>query len=155
MKPFKETKVGIFLREKAPHILDKVGDVLPDSGVLGIVKGLISSDDKVDPAVKAEFLKLEHEFQLELLKDVQNARNRETEFVKATGHIDWMQTAVGSLILIAFMACLFMIGFKKLPEGSEHLMVNALGIIEGLVGMVVGYYYGSSAGSRLKDMKKG
>ncbi len=150
MKPFKETKLGIFLKDKAPHILDKVGDLLPDSGVLGLVKNLINTDEKIDPAVKLEFAKMEHEFQIELLKDVQSARTRETEFVKATGHIDWMQSIVGGLIMIAFIGCLFLIGFKKIPDGAEHLMVNALGIIEGLV---VGYYYGSSAGSRLKDMK--
>ena len=35
-KKFKETKVGIFLKEKAPTILDTVGEFLPDQGGLGI-----------------------------------------------------------------------------------------------------------------------
>ena len=33
-KKFKDTKVGIFLREKAPKILDTVGEFLPDQGGL-------------------------------------------------------------------------------------------------------------------------
>jgi len=41
-KKFKETKVGKFINDKAPKILDAVGDVLPDKGVLGVVKNLIS-----------------------------------------------------------------------------------------------------------------
>ena len=45
-KKFKETKVGIFLKEKAPKILDSIGDVLPDNGVYGVVKNLISQDKK-------------------------------------------------------------------------------------------------------------
>ncbi len=36
-KKFKETKVGIFLKEKAPAILDTVGEFLPNQGGLGIV----------------------------------------------------------------------------------------------------------------------
>ena len=47
-KKFKDTKVGQFLTDKLPGILGIVGDVLPDAGVLGVVKGLI---DKEDPAV--------------------------------------------------------------------------------------------------------
>lgn len=85
--------------------------------------------------------------------DRASARTRESDFVKATGHIDWMQTAVGIFVMVAFIGSLLMIGFHKLPEGSEHLMINAIGILEGLVLAVVGYYYGSSAGSRIKDMK--
>tara|TARA_R110002050_G_scaffold298336_1_gene461509 strand:+ start:688 stop:1152 length:465 start_codon:yes stop_codon:yes gene_type:complete len=47
-RKFKETKVGKFLIDKVPSILGIVGDVLPDAGVLGVVKGLI---EKEDPAV--------------------------------------------------------------------------------------------------------
>jgi len=51
-KKFKETKVGIFLKEKAPAILDTVGEFLPDQGGLGIVKNLISGDSKIGPEDK-------------------------------------------------------------------------------------------------------
>ena len=37
-KKLKDTKVGQWLKEKAPSVLDVVGDVLPDRGVLGVVK---------------------------------------------------------------------------------------------------------------------
>jgi hypothetical protein len=47
-KKFKDTKVGQFLTDKVPAILGIVGDVLPDAGVLGVVKGLI---EKEDPAI--------------------------------------------------------------------------------------------------------
>jgi len=45
-KKLKDTKLGAWLREKAPNVLDKVGDVLPDEGALGIVKNLINADEK-------------------------------------------------------------------------------------------------------------
>ena len=57
-KKFKETKVGIFLKEKGPKILDTIGDVLPNNGVYGVVKNLISQDDEMDPADKDLALKM-------------------------------------------------------------------------------------------------
>ena len=48
-KKFKDTKLGAFLGNAAPHILEIAGDLLPDAGVLGMVKNLIEKDDKIDP----------------------------------------------------------------------------------------------------------
>ena len=49
-KKFNQTKVGAFLSKAAPGILDLAGDVLPDAGVLGLVKNLIHKD----PVLPAE-----------------------------------------------------------------------------------------------------
>ncbi len=92
--------------------------------------------------------------QMELeIQDRSNARGREAEFVKSTGHMDWMMTIVGILVMACFIGTVWFVATQKMPEGSEHLLINAMGILEGMVMAVVGYYYGSSAGSRLKDRK--
>jgi len=57
-KKFKDTKVGVFLKQKAPAILDTVGEFLPDQGGLGIVKNLISGDKNIGPEDKEMALKL-------------------------------------------------------------------------------------------------
>jgi len=57
-KKFKETKVGMFLKEKGPKILDTIGDVLPNNGVYGVVKNLISQDEEMDLADKDLALKM-------------------------------------------------------------------------------------------------
>ena len=54
-KKLKETAVGEWLRSKAPNVLDLAGDVLPDAGVLGIVKRIVSSDSNLTPEEKMEF----------------------------------------------------------------------------------------------------
>ena len=54
----KDTKVGSWLREKAPDILDKVGDFIPNSGVLGVVKNLIDSEPDITHEQKMEIEKL-------------------------------------------------------------------------------------------------
>ena len=74
----KDTKIGKFLKEKAPQVLDIVGDVLPNKGVYGIVKNLISKDDTITDAdtklLNREVEKYEIEaFELEV-KDRGDAR---------------------------------------------------------------------------------
>lgn len=44
----KDTGLGKWLKSKAPNVLDVVGDLLPDSGGLGIVKNLIDKDPEVN-----------------------------------------------------------------------------------------------------------
>jgi len=46
----KDTNLGKWLKEKAPNVLDVAGDMLPDKGVLGIVKNLLDNTTDVDPA---------------------------------------------------------------------------------------------------------
>lgn len=57
-KKFKDTKVGAFLTNAGSSIVDVVGDVLPDNGVLGIVKGLLDKDSTLPPQDKQTALKL-------------------------------------------------------------------------------------------------
>jgi hypothetical protein len=57
-RKLKDTKIGAFLRNKAPEILDAVSGILPDKGGLGIVKNLISSDDNIEPQDKETAMKL-------------------------------------------------------------------------------------------------
>lgn len=45
----KDTALGGWLREKAPNILDTVGDLLPDQGALGIVKNFLDKEPGIDP----------------------------------------------------------------------------------------------------------
>lgn len=62
-KKIKDTKLGAWLAEKAPNILSVAGDLLPDSGGLGIVKNLISQDKSIDPAEAEAKINAEIEFQ--------------------------------------------------------------------------------------------
>jgi hypothetical protein len=65
-KKFKDTKVGKFLSEKAPGIIESVGDVLPDKGILGIVKNLIEKDKSLPPQDKETALALLNQDTIEM-----------------------------------------------------------------------------------------
>jgi|TARA_B110000238_G_C16018283_1_gene392032 hypothetical protein len=67
-KKFRDTKVGKFLLGSGSKIADIVGDLLPSSGVLGIVKNLIEKEDPaiLPPEDKEKALKLLELDQIEL-----------------------------------------------------------------------------------------
>lgn len=45
----KDTGLGRWLKEKAPSVLDTVGDLLPDQGALGVVKNLLDKEPGISP----------------------------------------------------------------------------------------------------------
>lgn len=62
-KKIKDTNLGKWLKDKAPKVLDTVGELLPDSGGLGVVKNLLDIDGSVDPAEAKAVLDAEVQFQ--------------------------------------------------------------------------------------------
>jgi hypothetical protein len=146
-KPFKETKFGKLLNEKLPDAVAIIGDVLPDSGMLGIAKNIIdkstlTKEENEELHASAEEFRLT-ELKL-ILEDKQSARLREVEIVKA-GRTDWMQIATGATILILTIMCNTALIFFDIPKENKEIFVHWLGIIEGgFIGGLVFYYFGAS-----------
>lgn len=145
-KEFKNTKIGGWLKKAAPHIIEIVGDALPEKGALGIIKNLIQKDDKLTEGEKEEALgliKLDLEaFELEL-KDRDSARNREIEIAK-TGNKDIMMICTGAVGLLSFLFTIYAVVF--IPSVNDNkLFTHLMGMIEGVVvGNIFAYYYGAS-----------
>lgn len=144
MKKLKETKIGILLKEKAPKVLELIGDILPSNGAMGIIKNIISKDPDLTPEEKSQL----HEQVVEMYKleveDRNSARQREVEMVKA-GSEDWMMNFTGIVGLGGFVLLLIAIVFIEVPENNKELMIHTTGIVEGIVLSIVGYYFGSIA----------
>jgi hypothetical protein len=142
-KKFRDTKVGKFLTQKAPKILDTVGDVLPDKGVLGIVKNLISNSDELSPEDKAKALEdLKELYELEI-KDRDSARNREIEVAKVR-KFDFLFVLTGLVGLSVFCFIVYAIVFLDVPESNKDVWIHLIGISEGVVLSIFGYYFGSA-----------
>jgi hypothetical protein len=62
-KKIKDTGLGKWLKEKAPKVLDTVGELLPDKGALGVVKNLLDKEPGVDPAEAQAAIDAEVAFQ--------------------------------------------------------------------------------------------
>lgn len=142
-KKFKDTKFGKFLNEKAPKILQTIGDVLPERGALGIVKNLINLSDDLSPEDKEELtqelLKLE---ELEV-KDRDSARNREIEIAKLHRY-DFLFYLTGLTGLAAFCFMIYAIVYLSIPTDNKEVWIHLIGITEGIVISIFGYYFGSS-----------
>ena len=57
-KKLKDTAVGRFLAQAGSGIINNLGDVLPDKGVMGLVKNLIKKDPELPPEDKEKALAL-------------------------------------------------------------------------------------------------
>lgn len=131
-KKIKETKLGIWLKEKAPKILDIVGDLLPDSGGLGVVKNLINLDDSIDPIEAKAIIDAEIEFQ----KSV-------TERWKADMSGDvWLAKIIRPATLIALMA-MFMVTmvFDSIDELPFNVKDSYVSLLELLMLTAFGAYF--------------
>lgn len=136
-KKFAETKVGKFLFDKIPSL---AGDILPDKGVLGIVKNLIDSDDSISQAEKDAMYKELYELEV---ADRDSARKREVEVAK-TGRFDFMFNLTGVIGLGAFAFIIYAIVYLSIPENNKEVWIHTIGIIEGIVLSIFGYFYGSA-----------
>jgi hypothetical protein len=142
-KKFKETKVGVFIKDKAPEILDTVGDLLPDAGVLGIVKNLINISDKFTPEEKEAITEdLAQMYETEV-RDRESARSREVEMSKL-GSNDFMFTLTGLIGLSVFCFIVYAIAFLQIPDNNKEIWIHLIGISEGVVLSIFGYYFGSA-----------
>ena len=139
-KPFKDTKVGEFITSKLPGF---VGDILPDKGVLGIVKNLIDTDPQLSSEEKAAM----HQEVVDLyrleVEDRDSARKREVEKAK-TGGFDFMFNLTGLIGLLSFAFIIYAIVYLQIPESNKEVWIHTIGIIEGIVLSIFGYFYGSA-----------
>ena len=139
-KKFKDTKVGQFILKKIPGF---VGDILPEKGVLGVVKNLIDSDPELTSQDKTQL----HNELIELYKleiaDRDSARKREVEKAKAGG-FDFMFNLTGVIGLGAFAFIIYAIVYLQIRESNKEVWIHLIGICEGIVLSIFGYFFGSA-----------
>jgi len=144
-KPFKETKVGQFLLKKIPGL---IGNVLPDNGVLGVLKNVIDADDTITPEERESLHnELKELYELEIA-DRDSARKREVDKAK-TGQFDFMFNLTGVVGLLAFAFIIYAIVYLEVPENNKEVWIHLIGICEGIVLSIIGYFFGSAV--RKKD----
>ncbi len=144
-----KTKVGMFLQKFAPNIIDIVGDVLPSSGALGIVKNLIDKDDKLTAEQKAEALEL-------LRIDLENTKNaRELQKIALQQDDLFSKRFVYYLATFWSVTCsiyFFLSTFTDVV--NEEIADIILGFLLGTVsGTIMNFFFGSSQGSKEKDRR--
>lgn len=73
--------------------------------------------------------------------------------MKNTRHFDWMMWALSLFGLFLLFYLVYHLLHEVIPDANRELLIHTLGIVEGIIVSIFSYYFGSSAGSRIKDMK--
>ena len=139
-----KTRVGAFLQDFAPHILDVVGDVLPSNGALGIVKNLIEKDDKMSAIDKEDALEV---IRLDL-EDVKSARDMQKAALQQKDMFSkrfvYYLSVFWSVIGAAYF---FMATFVPVTNDKNSDII--LGFLLGsVVGVMMNFFYGDSHKSK-------
>jgi hypothetical protein len=133
-KKFKDTKVGQFILKKIPGF---VGDILPEKGVLGVVKNLIDNEPELTSQDKIQLHnELIELYELEVA-DRDSARKREVEKAKSGG-FDFMFNLTGVIGLGAFAFIIYAIVYLQIPESNKEVWIHLIGICEGIVLSIFG-----------------
>ena len=145
-KKFKETKVGKFLKEKAPGILNTVGEFLPDQGGLGIVKNLITSDKTIKAADKEMALKL-------LDQDIAEMNNISERWASDMKSDSWLSknTRPMTLIFLTLAMTIFIVLDSTILLEIKDGWVS---LLEALLLTVYVAYFGSRGAEKITKIKK-
>ena len=89
-------------------------------------------------------------------KEMDSARDREVQ-IATSEFAPTLNKIVTPLLALGTVALTFMlyavIIFTDVDEQSKDILIYVLGALTSAVTMVLGYYFGSSAGSKEKDQK--
>ena len=149
-KRFKDTKVGQFLSQKVPSKLGVVGDVFPDAGVLGVVKGLINQQDPavLPPEDKEKAMKL-----LELdMVELQEVSKRWESDMKSDS---WMSknTRPMTLIYLTVVTTLYIV-LDSLDIAFD-IDESWVELLKTLLVTIYVAYFGSRGFEKYSTIKKG
>ena len=145
-KKFNETKVGQFLSKAAPGILGTVGDVLPDNGVLGLVKNLIQKDPVMPAEDKEKAMKLLEQDMVEM----QEISKRWESDMKSDSWLS-KNTRPLSLIFLSVMTIAF-IWVDSHETLSFTVEQEWISLLKTLTTTVYVAYFGSRGAEKFKSI---
>tara|TARA_R110000772_G_scaffold198818_2_gene309497 strand:+ start:673 stop:1122 length:450 start_codon:yes stop_codon:yes gene_type:complete len=144
-KKFNETKVGKFLSKAAPGILDLAGDVLPDAGVFGLVKNLISKDPVLPAEDKEKALKL-------LEQDMVEMKEISKRWASDMKSDSWLSKNTRPLTLIFLTVSMVLLIFSDSIGESFNVNSGWVDLLKSLLITVYVAYFGSRGAEKFKSI---
>jgi len=74
-------------------------------------------------------------------------------FIEKLLKTDWLLFITGFTVMGVFFKIVNALIYLQIPEENKEILIHVLGIVEGAVMTVVGYYFGSSK-EKKKDEKQ-
>jgi len=148
-KKFGETTVGKLLKGAVGLINPTLGSLIQGNmSVEEVIASIKESDVPVEDKIKAQELILEA-YEAEVANRA-SARQREIAAIQS-GSNDILFKTVGWGITLSFVAVVAgAIGVWQIPEESQRLFDMGFGAVVAAFTQVIGYYFGSSMGSKHK-----
>jgi hypothetical protein len=144
-KKLKDTAVGRWLKDKAPKVLDAVGEAMPDSGVLGVVKRLVDGEPDLSPEQKLEFDRIKHQQEMNAQDNV--SRRWEADMSSDVRLAKMIRPSVMIALLVFFMVIMVWDGVDPQFMPPE----NYIDLLQVLMLTVFGAYF---AGRTIEKTKK-
>ena len=123
MEKIKDTKLGKWLKSKAPNVLNTVGDLLPDQGALGLVKNLIDKDPDVDTAEGTAMGDAEIEVQKNVTERWKADMGSDVKLAKLIRPVTLI------CLMAMFMVTMFLDSLDQLPFNVKDSYVSLLEIL--------------------------
>ena len=148
-KKFKDTKVGKFLSKTAPAILGTVGDIIPDAGVLGLVKNLIEKEDPVvlPPEDKEKALKL---LEIDMIEMQEISKRWESDMKSDS----WLSKNTRPLTLIFLTVSMVLLVLLDSFEIQFEVDSGWVDLLKSLLITVYVAYFGSRGAEKFKSISK-
>jgi len=140
-KKIRDTKLGEWLRDKAPNILDTVGDLLPEQGALGLVKNLLDKEPGISPEEAKARVDAEIAFQDNVTRRWEADMGSDVKIAKV------IRPATMIVLMVFFMVVMVWDGMDEsfMPRDSY------ISLLEILMLTVFGAYF---AGRTVEKIKK-
>ena len=146
-KKFSETKVGKFLSNVAPNIIGTVGDILPDAGMLGIVKNLIKKDPALPPEDKEKAMMLLEQDMVEM----QEISKRWSSDMKSDS---WLSKNTRPMTLIFLTISMVLLILLDSFEIQFSVSSGWVDLLKSLLITVYVAYFGSRGVEKFKKISK-
>jgi len=128
----KDTKLGAWLKEKAPSILDAVGDLLPNQGGLGVVKNLLDRDPDVSPEEAKAIVDAEIAYQSNVTERWKADMESDVKLAKV------IRPSMLIALVVVFIAIMFLDSLDNQPFNVKDSYVS---LLEVLMLTVFGAYF--------------
>jgi|TARA_R110000765_G_C18860074_1_gene599915 hypothetical protein len=146
-KKFSETKVGKFLSTVAPSILGVASDLLPDAGVLGMVRNLIQKDDTIPVEDKEKAMKLLEQDMIEM----QEVSKRWVSDMKSDS---WLSKNTRPMTLIFLTVSMVILVLLDSFNIDFSVGTGWVDLLKSLLITVYVAYFGSRGAEKFKQISK-
>jgi len=123
VEKIKDTKLGAWLKSKAPNVLETVGDLLPDQGGLGIVKNMLKKEPDIDPAEAKAKIDAEVQFQKNVTERWQADMGSDVKLAKLIRPVTLIA------LMAMFMVTMVLDSLDELPFNVKDSYVSLLEIL--------------------------